>query len=239
MFRHIATTAIHANTGIGIEETRQFVRDTCKAWGLPLLEKKTPVDYRQQVIENGFPGPGLHYLYYQKLKELALDAARRDLLTNNRKQRLVFIAGRRRQESARRSKTDGLNGPKVPIHERDGSAIWVSPLVMWTSLDMNTYRLMHPDVPRNQVSDVLHMSGECLCGAYAHPGELDEIGYWFPEMKAEIEALEVEVRAAGNVPEQFCTWGHGLGTPSVSGRLCSSCDTRFIPGQTDILEAIA
>jgi len=213
------------------------VRDTCRAWGLPLLEKKTPVDYRQQVIKNGFPGPGLHYLYYQKLKELALDAARHDLLTNNRKQRLVFIAGRRRQESARRSKTDGLNGPKVPIYERDGSAIWISPLVMWTSLDMNTYRLMHPDVPHNQVSDVLHMSGECLCGAYAKPGELDEIGYWYPEMKAEIRSLEAEVRAAGNVPEQFCTWGHGLGKPSKSGPMCSSCDARF--HQTDILEAIA
>jgi hypothetical protein len=86
---------------------------------------------------------------------------------------------------------------------------------------------MHPEIPRNVASDTLHMSGECLCGAFAHRGELDEIGEWFPEMRAEIEALEAEVRAAGH-PEPFCTWGHGQGEPAeTSGPLCTSCDARF------------
>lgn len=38
MLRHSATHAAHINTGIGIEQTRQFVRDTCAQWRLPLLE---------------------------------------------------------------------------------------------------------------------------------------------------------------------------------------------------------
>lgn len=67
------------------------------------------------------------------------------------------------------------------------------------------------------------MSGECLCGAFAKPGELDEIGYWFPETKAEIEALEIEVRAAGH-REAICKLGHGQGSPSKAGPLCSSCE---------------
>ncbi len=33
LFRSWATHAAHANTTIGIEATRQFVRDTCGAWG--------------------------------------------------------------------------------------------------------------------------------------------------------------------------------------------------------------
>ena len=231
IFKDRASHAIHANTTIGIEQTRIFVRETCEAWGLPLIEKVAPVTFRELVIERGFPGPAMHYKMYQRLKERCLDAARNDLIDNPRKERIVFIAGRRRQESARRI--------AVPLSERDGSTIWVSPLAFWTNLDMNTYRLMNPDVPRNTASDTLHMSGECLCGAFAHRGELDEIGYWYPEMKAEIEALEAEVRAAGH-KEPYCTWGHGQGKPSEkSGPMCSSCDARFIPGQTDILEAIA
>ncbi len=116
--------------------------------------------------------------------------------------------------------------------EREGSIVWVSPLVNWTALDLNTYRIMHPDVPRNEVSDLLHMSGECLCGSFAHSNELDEIALWFPEVAAEIRALEVEVLATGRFPEYRCRWGWGgdretLRRSRRSGRLCSSCDARF------------
>jgi 3'-phosphoadenosine 5'-phosphosulfate sulfotransferase (PAPS reductase)/FAD synthetase len=43
MMRHRAQYAIHANTTIGIEATRQFVRDTCAGWELELLERTAPV----------------------------------------------------------------------------------------------------------------------------------------------------------------------------------------------------
>lgn len=223
IFRKTATHAIHANTTIGIEQTRQFVRDTCSCWGLPLIEKTAPISYRDLVIERGFPGPAMHFKMFSRLKERALDAARRELgVANSRTKAVIFIAGRRRQESERRA--------NVPLYEEDGSVIWVSPIALWTKPDLMTYRLAHPDIPRNEVSDLIHMSGECLCGAFAHRGELDEIGYWFPEVKAEIEALEADVRAAGH-PEPFCHWGHGQGAPSAVGRLCSSCDARFTEGQ--------
>ncbi|AXH66031.1 hypothetical protein SEA_PITA2_88 [Mycobacterium phage Pita2] len=42
LMRKHATHAIHCNTTIGIEETRQFVRDTCQMWGLPLIEEVPP-----------------------------------------------------------------------------------------------------------------------------------------------------------------------------------------------------
>jgi len=254
IFKDRVSHVIHANTTIGIEATRIFVRETCEAWGLPLIEK-TPRKgqrYRDLVLgrvmarsretgemvqawQGGFPGPAAHALMYQRLKERCLESARRELVNNPRKERIVFVAGRRRQESARRAMVLNTQ-PAVPLSERRGSTIWVSPLAFWTALDMNTYRLMN-DVPRNIVSDTLHMSGECLCGAFAHPGELDEIGYWFPEMKAEINALEAEVKAAGILPP-YDAWGHGQGKPSKSGPMCSSCDARFIPGQTDILDTI-
>jgi 3'-phosphoadenosine 5'-phosphosulfate sulfotransferase (PAPS reductase)/FAD synthetase len=215
--------AVHANTTIGIEATRQFVRDTCEAWGLELLERTAPQSYRDLVLERGFPGPGMHYKMYQRLKERVLDEVRRELVTDSRRQRVLFIAGRRRSESARRK--------SIPLHEVDGSAIWATPLAMWTKLDLNTYRLMTGDVPVNSVSEKLHMSGECLCGAYAKPGELEELRFWFPDVAAGIDALQADVSAAGHKPP-FNTWGHGQGKPPKStGRLCSSCEA---PGQSQL-----
>lgn len=218
IFKARATHAIHCNTTIGIEQTRQFVRDTCKEWGLPLLEEYPPATYRDLVIEQGFPGPGHHFKMYQRLKERGLRQARKRLVSDSRTERVVFIAGRRRAESQRRM--------SIPENEREGSIIWASPLVRWHKPDMNTYRLMQGDVPVNEVSDLLHMSGECLCGAFAKAGELEEIREWFPEVAAEIDQLMVDVAEAGHGPT-FSTWGHRQGRPSSSGALCSSCQLSF------------
>lgn len=246
MFRRRATHAAHANTGIGIEKTRQYVRDTCASWDLPLIEKhpEEGATYRDLVLgqcrartgpnkgtvlwPGGFPGPASHWMMYQRLKERALEKVRNDLVSNPYRERVIFLAGRRADESGRR-KGLALKGPI----ERRGSTVWVSPLLDWTKLDLNAYRRVHSDVPRNEVSDLLHMSGECLCGAFAHAGELNEIEEWFPETAAEIRALEAEVLASGVAPPERCKWGWGAGKekPSKVGDLCSSCDARFETGE--------
>lgn len=221
LFKDIATHAGHANTTIGIEATRQFVRDTCKAWGLPLIERTPPTSYRDLVLDQGFPGPGMHFKMYQRLKLRVVEQIQREFITNGRQQRVVFIAGRRRAESARRK--------DIPLYERNRSAIWASPIAMWTKLDMNTYRLMKGDVPVNIVAERVGMSGECLCGAYAKPGEREMIRSNYPDVIAEIEELESEVRLAGH-NEPFCTWGHGQGSPShKTGAMCTSCSITTDP----------
>jgi 3'-phosphoadenosine 5'-phosphosulfate sulfotransferase (PAPS reductase)/FAD synthetase len=214
--------AVHVNTGIGIAATREHVIATCAAWGLPLGIYSPPPGstYRDMILDpkgGGFPGPAQHWKAYQRLKERSLDLARQDMFGGSRKRSLqvLLFAGRRRQESKRRANIEEFN--------RDGRAVWVSPLANWTNEDMNTYRALY-DVPRNPVADLIHMSGECLCGAFAHANELDEIGEWFPEVKAEIQALEAEVHAAGL---KHCTWGWGatkdLKPSDRSGPMCSSC----------------
>lgn len=226
LFRGVADFAIHANTTIGVEETRQFVRDTCKEWGLPLMEEHPPVSYRELVLEQGYPGPGHHYKMYQRLKERCLRQARKKLVTRPRKERVIFLAGRRRSESARRA--------MVPEMEREGSTVWVSPLVNWRAEDMAMYRSMNPDIPRNPVAEKLGMSGECLCGAFAQPGELDRIREHFPDVAAEIDSLEAEVQAKGTIPERRCQWGwgaykdHKTSTKPKTGPMCSSCDARWV-----------
>lgn len=226
MFREEATHAAHANTTIGIEKTRDFVRNTCEEWGLPLIERKPPRErdqYRALVLDQGFPGPAHHFKMFQRLKERGLEQVRRELVSNPRKERVVFIAGRRRSESERRA--------AIVQSERRGSTVWVSPLVNWTKLDLTTYRLMQRDVPVNVVSDLIHMSGECLCGSFAAPNEREEVGYWFPEAFEEIAGLEAEIANREDIPAERRIWGWGAHRrdirPSKTGALCSSCDDRF------------
>jgi 3'-phosphoadenosine 5'-phosphosulfate sulfotransferase (PAPS reductase)/FAD synthetase len=239
MFRDRATHAAHANTSIGIERTRQFVRETCAGWGLPLIEKhpRPGETYRDLVLGKavartgpnkgrvmwaGFPGPAGHRIMYRSLKERAMEAVRNDLVKNPRQERVIFLSGIRNSESARRA-----NRPTV---HRNGSVVWVQPLGAWSKLDLNAYRRRFPEVPRNEVADLLHMSGECLCGAFAHADELDEIGYWFPDVAAEIRELEAECLATGLAPPGRCRWGWGADIEkpsSATGPMCSSCDARF------------
>lgn len=233
LFKDTAHYAAHANTTIGIEQTRDFVRNVCEEWGLPLIERTPPreVDhYRALVLDQGFPGPGHHFKMFQRLKERALREVRRELVTNPRKERVVFLAGRRRAESQRRA--------EIPIMERVDSVVWVSPLANWTKPDLTTYRLLKGDVPVNEVSDLIHMSGECLCGSFASAGERDELAFWFPGVVEEIAALEAEIADRDDIPEHRKTWGWGADPEVLAatrtksskvGALCSSCDDRFQP----------
>lgn len=211
LFRKVADYAGHCNTGIGIEATRQFVRDTCVKWELPLLEKHCApgVTYRDLVLGDaygqngkqtfqGFPEPKHHRIMYNKLKERGLRQIRRDLVKDPRRQRVIFISGIRQAESARRANREPVN--------RDGSVVFCNPITHWTKLDLNAYRRRFPDIPHNEVADHLHMSGECLCGSFAHLGLLDEIALFYPETASEIRAMEAEAEARGI---KRCRWGQG------------------------------
>lgn len=238
--------AAHCNTGIGIEATRQFVRDTCAAWSLPLLEVHPGAGntYEELVMDQGFPGPAHHFKVYQRLKERGIRQVQRELVSNPRVERVLMLAGRRREESARRANVTAL--------DREGSRVIVSPLIHWTKADLNLYRREHPDVPRNETAALLHMSGECLCGAFAHPGELEEIAYWYPEAAQHILDLETKVAATGKHPAWRCKWGWGAQKDTVAkllrsggslsaeeiealfdrskvGVMCSSCEFRGAP----------
>lgn len=222
--QHLAFSgAVHINTGIGIEQTREFVRDTCARFGWPLTEVRAKEDcgqdYDDLVIERGFPGPFHHRKMYNRLKERALRLLVRDA-KRSWSDRIILVTGVRREESTRRM------GTVQPIN-REGARVWVAPLTHFTSLDKNHYIAQH-GLPRNEVVDLLHMSGECLCGAFAHPGELDEISHWFPEEATRIRELERRARDAG----VHCKWGEPPPEKPDPDQidlfqpLCVGCDAR-------------
>lgn len=205
VMREHLTHIVFADTGTGVTVTREFIRKVASDTGLPFIEARAPRaedSYDVMVRERGFPGPGMHGKMYNRLKERAFRQARRELITDGRTQRVIFVAGRRRSESARRA--------TVPELEREDSVVFCSPMVLWTRPDLNAYGRLH-DVPVNPVYEMLHLSGECLCGCFAQEGEREWTFGCLPDDPAirRLRALEDELADRDDIPPGRRIWGCG------------------------------
>lgn len=222
------TAAVNINTGIGIEATRQYVRDTCEAREWPLLEYRAednalartgepdPQIYDDLVRAYGFPGPAHHAKMYNRLKERQLRRLERDFGATP-KRRVIYVSGCRTQESDRRM----ANTEELQI---DGRRAWCAPIHDCDKCDTSDI-LCAAKQPRNLVVDLIHKSGECLCGAFAKPGELSELNQWDITRPAYTRIVSLQ----NEVAERF---GRGWGerpfrdnqTIVSPGMLCWSCD---------------
>ncbi len=204
---------VHVNTGIGVEQTRDHVRRFAVALGLPLIEKFPPRRYEDLVMQYGFPGPAAHRYMYSWLKERALREVRREAQQGMRR-RVVFLTGVRSSESLRRM------GRVEPV-KRDGNTVWVAPIRDFTKPDVLTYQARY-SLPPNAAVTALGMSGECLCGAFSRPGELDRIAAHFPEVAARIRRLESAAHEAG---VKSSHWGpqSSRNIRESVGPMCSGC----------------
>lgn len=212
---------LHINTGIGIERTREFVRDTCAVYGWLLVEIRAKEDcgqdYDEIVKRWGFPGPSSHRLMYIRLKERCVEKLVRDH-KQKRSDRILIATGIYKEESRRRA------GYGSRVINRNGAQVWVNPFYYWTPDQFREYRQQNA-ILTNPVSQVLGMSGECLCGAFAHKGEKALIKLVCPETHARIERLEREVRACGF---EWGWEGHpphgGVLNTTPPGLLCMGCE---------------
>jgi len=190
MTTYPGSRALHIDTGIGIEGTREYVRRTCRDFGWPLVERRTPESYEDFVLAHGFPGPKQHPRMYQRLKERVVEALVRESKAGHpRAARVMFVTGIRGDESRVRS------GYRRAV-SRVWSQVWVNPFYHATHDAFRAYR-DHFGLPLNPVVLKLGMSGECLCGAFAHPGELCRVRAACPRTADYIEGLEQRVRARG------------------------------------------
>jgi 3'-phosphoadenosine 5'-phosphosulfate sulfotransferase (PAPS reductase)/FAD synthetase len=206
---------VHVNTGIGIPQTRTFVKERAKTLGLDYYEVGVPCgepgqvneyrrlheEYPALIRKYGFPGPGAHKYMYWNLKEKPL---RRFL--DERSDPITLVSGVRRGESDRRMEHVDEEG----ISEYLGYTT-VSPLVDFTGLDVRRYRTAL-DLPMNPVKERLEMSRECLCGAFATRGELRMVRLFYPGVYRRILCLEAMVgahTATDDGPKKtYGEWGH-------------------------------
>jgi 3'-phosphoadenosine 5'-phosphosulfate sulfotransferase (PAPS reductase)/FAD synthetase len=224
---------LHVNTGIGIEDTRTFVRNTCKERGWKLWEYKAaentfstgepdPMIYEDLVLKYGFPGPGQHQSMYIKLKERQLMRFERDMGASGRgkeKKRIMFVTGVRIDEPKRRKMNVGVD----LVDRIEPRRIFISPIRHWSKAHCKMLRDWQ-GLTENEVSKNIHKSGECLCGAFAKPDELAELKFFYPKEAAHIERIQERAKAAG----KHCVWGVRPPKKSqinsiASMPLCTSC----------------
>lgn len=198
-----ADMSLHINTGIGVEQTREYVRETCanRGWDLreyraidvpPTKAGRFPSNYDWFVRHFGFPGAAMHNVMYRALKERPLRMFERDIGATS-KRPVLYISGARSEESVRRMGTTDV------VPQKYGRQVWINPIHDFTKHDCANC-MVHCALKRNEVVDLIHKSGECLCGAYAEPGELAELKTWFPAVAKRITDLEEEVA-------DFFPWG--------------------------------
>lgn len=208
----------HIDTGIGAKYTREFVERLCRLQGWTLRVFRSASTYENFVAKNGFPGPAHHVYAYAHLKERCIRQ-----ICKSRMPR-VLVTGARSDESARRM---GSVKP-VQMGERDKNGklhnrkrIWVAPCHDWTKADQQHY-MDEWGLPINKLKVALGMSGECFCGAFASPGELEAIRQHAPDVASEIDRLAV----IAEQNKKHCVWGTRPGRPKAAGMLCAKCDRR-------------
>lgn len=180
---------IHIDTGTGIRETKRYVIETCYQFNWKLFIVQPHIRFEAVIMIMGLPGRPAHKLVYSYLKNEPL----RKLLKQFRKDtggkrnwRIGLASGVRKQESDTRmidARFDGV------YHEPKTTRVWIPHISEFTSLDVAEYMSAN-DLPRNPVKDILHISGECLCGCFGSDGEKQEIEQWYPEAGERLKKYE-------------------------------------------------
>ena len=164
-------------TGIAAPDWYPFIRKTCEAQGWPLEVYETPVSYDKLVQQYGFPGPGAHGMFMNYLKGRAIRVFK------HAHPDACLASGVRKDESARRFRQTR----EWSIFE--GVPVW-APIWDWTTEDTWRYFNAH-GFQRSPAYAILCISGDCLCGAFASPGEREMIASAYPEVHARLQRLEV------------------------------------------------
>lgn len=212
---HIATKTqnykgiIHINTGTGIPDTTKFVRKTAFKWGGIYVEKKPFTTYEMLLVKYGFPGPVAHAMMYQYLKDRPLIQAKKEICKayNIKNKEILLITGVRKAESRKREQT-------VRFYNESKPHCYCAPI--YDILGSQKHEMIKAlDLPVNPVWHFMHYSGECLCGANAHEGELNELDLFYPETAEYLKKCESLVKHGRELgllkcPKQFTDWGHGL-----------------------------
>ncbi|MDH3770982.1 MAG: phosphoadenosine phosphosulfate reductase family protein [Nitrospirota bacterium] len=189
---------IHANTGTGVKDTRDFVgAEVAKFPAAQFIETfpKKENTIEATVARAGFyrNGKKAHQMSYNNLKGKPFRAAISKHIRHRRhKYPILLLNGARKSESARRAITC-----KDPYNVQKGGNVWVNLINDWSKEDCLKF-LKDRGIARNPVSIKLGRSGECNCGTTAKRSELFELrdkGYI--DTYNQIKELEEIAAAAG------------------------------------------
>lgn len=179
----------HADTGTGLKTTKKYIEETCKkmGWNLYTISaQETGSNYRDMVLEFGFPGGSNHSIMYTRLKGKPIAELHRRF-KGKRGNKIALLTGIRSAESKRREQY--YRDKEIEVRK---GIQWINP-VFWCSNQMKYDYIKYNGLDLSPSNKIIGISGECLCGAFAHKGELDLIAQVEPERAKEIRELQKEV----------------------------------------------
>jgi len=211
------TGVIFVDTTIGLQETKDFVIRTCKehSWKLKILKPKTT--YEDMVLKYGFPKPSHHRMSFIYLKWQPIYYWIKDLPD---REQIALISGVRKRESKRRGRTT----EEIKIDATCKYMVWVAPIMYWSTSRVWEF-VRKENIEVSPSYKKIHLSGDCLCGAYSKTGEAEIINAFYPEMAAKIRALEKKCKK-----RKYCTWGNQSSMKGVKDQMplenymCADCE---------------
>lgn len=214
---------IYIDTGIGLDETRQYVEELSDELDWKLKVFKGYVSYDDYVLKHGFPTPSGHS---QIMHILKLDAVRRFIFWSKKElgETPLLFSGVRSQESERRSRW----ARRIQFYE---GAMWDCPIFHY---DTSRVWELHYEykIPINSSYGIIGKSGDCLCGAFGNLAEKRLIEKYYPYLADHIDYLERNTKS-----EKYKIWGNtdtpicGLKVRNNSERyLCNDCTLQVASG---------
>ena len=206
---------IMVDTTIAIKETHDHVKKIAQQFQLPLIILKPKTSYAQWVMKYGFPHPSQHRFAFINLKWKQIYEW---LKTQDND--VALISGIRKKESKRRMKTQT---GRTTQDKSCKKMFFVSPLFDWKTEEVWAY-LNDNNLEVSPCYKALHLSGDCLCGAYAQTGEAELIKTFYPEVAKQIAELE---KCCKN---KFNKWGNhssmqgSLNQQKMENFMCADCE---------------
>ena len=140
------------------------------------------------------------------------DITRNETDLKHKQEKIGIISGVRKFESKRRGRT------AKPIL-KDGSMIFVAPIFYLKTEEVWSY-IKENNLEVSPVYKTLHLSGDCMCGAFSEMGEAELISLFYPEIAKRIEELEIKYCKI-----KYCKWGN---QSSMSGAIKQKRMDNFI-----------
>ena len=173
---------VYCRTGVGLNE--EYVKSICEkfGWELIIVEPAPHETYDVFVERFGFPHQGMHNTVMGFLKWHPIRKWHSEQKKLGRK--IIFISGRRKKESKRRLRMKS----NKKLVKTEGMT-FLSYIFEMETVDVWDYLKEH-NLQRSPTYDTMHLSGDCLCGAFSSRGESDWLSVFHPEMAERFKKLE-------------------------------------------------
>ena len=227
------------DTGINIPDYLDWVKMIAKKrkWKLHISRggfntgNEKVKSYEEFVKTYGFPKPGSHSWIMRVLKGRGLSKFKRlhkGQGNLNPKQPPFIASGARQKESKRRMGLGNLKTKVEEYGEFEHLKCW-NPIYDWDSKTVWKF-LKQYDLEVSPSYKTLHLSGDCLCGAFSKVEETSIIEMFYPELANRLKNLEDEIKGDPKIPQNCKYWGYQKGQgfsvkyDKLDSFLCNECD---------------